>query len=192
MKKTGLFFGSFNPIHNGHLIIANYFREYTDLDELWFVVSPQNPLKPRSTLLADYHRLEMVRLAIEDVEPRYRASDIEFRMPKPSYTIDTLVYLSEKYPQRQFVLIMGGDNLVTFHKWKNYQRILDEYEIYVYPRPGYDLGKYSGHPKVKLCNAPLMEISSSFIRQAIKEGKDVRFYLHQKVYEYLDRMNFYR
>ena len=192
MKKTGLFFGSFNPIHNGHLIIANYFREYTDLDELWFVVSPQNPLKPRSTLLADYHRLEMVRLAIEDVEPRYRASDIEFRMPKPSYTIDTLVYLSEKYPQRQFVLIMGGDNLVTFHKWKNYQRILDEYEIYVYPRPGYDLGKYSGHPKVKLWNAPLMEISSSFIRQAIKEGKDVRFYLHQKVYEYLDRMNFYR
>ena len=135
MSKTGLFFGSFNPVHIGHLAIANYFVEFTDLDQLWFVVSPQNPLKKKSTLLNDHHRLHLLELAIND-SPLFRISDIEFKLPKPSYTINTLTYLKEKFPKRKFSLIMGSDGLDSFSKWKNFQIILDNYEIYVYPRPG--------------------------------------------------------
>ena len=189
-KKTGLFFGSFNPIHHGHLILASYMVEFTDLDEVWFVVSPQNPLKPKETLLADYHRMALVRIAIED-HPKFRASSIEFKMPKPSYTIDTLAWLSEKYPERDFVLICGTDIFPTFHKWKNYQVILDHYRLYVYPRPGYNLGKYKNHPHIRLFKAPLLEISSSFIRRGIKAKKDMAFWMPDKVYEYILEMHFY-
>ena len=188
--KTGLFFGSFNPIHIGHLIIAGYMLEFTDLDQIWFIISPHNPLKERKTLLADYHRLALVKIAIED-NPKMKASDIEFKMPKPSYTIDTLTYLTEKYPKNDFVLIAGTDIFPSFHKWKNYKEILSQYEIYVYSRPDYDIGIYSDHPKIKIFNAPLMEISSSFIRKAIKEGKNVEFMLPKKVSEYILEMHFY-
>ncbi len=189
-KKTGLFFGSFNPIHHGHLILASYMLEFTDLDEVWFVVSPQNPLKPKETLLADYHRMALVRIAIED-HPKFRASSIEFKMPKPSYTIDTLTWLSEKYPEREFILICGTDIFPTFHKWKNYEVILEHYRLYVYPRPGYEPGKYTGHPHIRLFKAPLLEISSSFIRKGIKAGKNMAFWMPDKVYEYILEMHFY-
>lgn len=191
MIKTGLFFGSYNPIHIGHLAIANYIVEFTDLDELWFVVSPQNPLKAQSSLLADYHRLEMVEKAIGD-DLRFKASNIEFGMPKPSYTIDTLTYLQEKHRDREFFLIMGSDNIQSFHKWKNYQQILDNFKILVYPRPNcheYDL---KNHPSVTEVNAPNIEISSTFIRQSIKENKDIRYFLPASTYEYIDKMNFYK
>lgn len=189
-KKVGLFFGSFNPIHIGHMIIANYFVEYTDLNEVWFVVSPQNPFKEKKTLLDDYHRLSLVRIAIED-DPRYRVSDMEFKMPQPSYTIDTLTYLEEKYPDSNFVLIAGSDQLPNFHKWKNSDRILELYEMYVYARPGYKGSKYDKHGKVQIFRTPMMEISSTFIRQSLKEKKDMRYMLPLKVYEYVKEMHFY-
>ena len=189
-KKTGLFFGSFNPIHIGHLIIAEYMLEFTDLDQIWFIVSPHNPLKERKTLLADHHRLTLVKIAIED-NPRMKASDIEFKMPKPSYTMDTLTYLKEKYPNKDFVLIAGTDIFPSFHKWKNYKEILSNYKIYVYSRPDYDIGFYTNHPKVKIFNAPLMEISSSFIRNAIKNGKNINYMLPEKVSKYICEMHFY-
>jgi len=189
-KKTGLFFGSFNPIHIGHLIIAEYMLEFTDLDQIWFIVSPHNPFKERKTLLADHHRLILVKIAIED-NPRMKASDIEFKMPKPSYTIDTLTYLKEKYPNKDFVLIAGTDIFPSFHKWKNYKEILSNYKIYVYSRPDYDIGFYTNHPKVKIFNAPLMEISSSFIRNAIKNGKNINYMLPEKVSKYICEMHFY-
>ena len=190
MKPTALFFGSFNPIHTGHLIIANYFLEYADIAELWFVVSPQNPFKERDNLLADHHRYALVKLAIED-EPRFRVSDIEFKMPKPSYTIDTLTWLQEKYPDREFTLIIGSDQLPSFHKWKNFEQILDYYQLYVYPRPKADNGEYSDHPKVKRFEAPLMDISSSFIRDALKQKKEVRYFLPPGVFDYIRDMHFY-
>jgi len=189
--KAGLFFGSYNPIHIGHLAIANYMLEYSDLDELWLVISPQNPLKKKKTLLNEYDRFHMAELALEGND-KIKPSDIEFRLPKPSYTIDTLSYLKEKNPATDFVLIMGADNIESFEKWKNYETILKYYQLYVYPRPGYDLGKYYEHPGVKLINAPLMEISSSFIRDAIKQGKDVRYFLPEKVYDYICKMNLYK
>ncbi len=195
--KTGLFFGSFNPVHIGHTAIANYFVEYAGLQEVWFVVSPHNPLKERASLLPEYHRLELVRLALED-DRRFRASDIEFRLPKPSYTIDTLAYLTEKYPQRTFVLIMGADNLVTLHKWKNFEELVRRYEIVVYPRKDMDtatlhpsLEKLMPQARITVSNAPLMEISSSFLRQAIKAGKDMRFFFRGQVWEYIRDMHFY-
>lgn len=191
MRKTGLYFGSFNPIHIGHLIIANHLVNYSELDELWFVISPQNPLKKKSSLLADYHRLEMVKLAIDD-NPQFKASDIEFKLLQPSYTIHTLTYLSEKHPDHQFYLIMGADNLTVLDKWKNYEQILEQYHICVYPRPGFDGGDFRNHPQVQWIDAPLIEISSSFIRQAIHEGKPVRYYLHPAVWKYMDEMNFYK
>jgi nicotinate-nucleotide adenylyltransferase len=190
-KKTGLFFGSFNPIHIGHLAIANYMLEFTDLDEIWFMVSPHNPLKEKETLLADHHRLALVRISTENY-PRFKASNFEFSLPRPSYTIDTLVRLEEKYPGRDFVLISGTDIFPTFHKWKNYEELLNHCQLYIYPRPGFDLGKYAGHPNIHLYEAPLMEISSSFIRDAISNGKDIRFFLPEKVYEYIREMHFYR
>ena len=189
-KKTGLLFGSFNPIHNGHLILASYMLEFTDLDEVWLIVSPQNPLKNKGSLLADHHRLRLVRLALEDHQ-NLQASDIEFKMPKPSFTIDTLTWLSEKYPARQFILICGTDIFPSFHKWKNFEEILNQYALYVYPRPGYQLGKYADHPKIKVFDAPLMEISSSFIRKGIKARKNMSFWMPEKVYNYILEMHFY-
>jgi nicotinate-nucleotide adenylyltransferase len=189
-RKTGLLFGSFNPIHNGHLILASYMAAFTDLDEVWFVVSPQNPLKEKNSLLADYHRLALVRLAIEE-HPKMKAEDIEFKMPKPSYTIDTLTWLNEKYPDRQFIVICGTDNFQSFHKWKNYKQILDQYCLYVYPRPGYGLGEYAGNPHIKLLDAPNLEISSSFIRKGIKAKKNMQFWMPAKVYDYILEMHFY-
>ncbi|MBE7510357.1 MAG: Nicotinate-nucleotide adenylyltransferase [Bacteroidetes bacterium ADurb.Bin141] len=189
--KTGLFFGSFNPIHNGHMVIANYFAEFSDLKQVWFVVSPHNPLKPAGSLLNDFQRLQLVELAIGDYR-KMKVSKIEFGLPKPSYTINTLTHLQERFPQHEFVLIMGSDNLHTFHKWKNYEQILEYYSIYIYPRPGFDGGDFKNHPKVKFIEAPLMEISSTFIRNAIKSKKDVRFMMPEKVADYIDEMNFYR
>lgn len=189
--KIGLFFGSFNPIHIGHLAIANYIKEFSDLDELWLIVSPQNPLKKKKTLLDEYERLKMVELALSN-DDKIKASDIEFRLPKPSFTIDTLTYLNEKFPKNEFAIILGTDNFESFHKWKNYEVILKQYKLYVYPRPGYDLGDYKNHPSIKQIDAPIMEISSSFIRKSIQEGKNVRHFLPERVYQYINEMFFYR
>ncbi|HBS88004.1 MAG: nicotinic acid mononucleotide adenylyltransferase [Bacteroidetes bacterium GWF2_38_335] len=186
----GLYFGSFNPIHIGHLAIANYMVEFGNMDQLWFVVSPQNPLKNKVSLLEDYHRYELVFRAVED-DSRFRASNIEFSLPKPSYTIDTLTYLKEKYPKNKFVLIMGADNYTTIDKWKNYTEILDNYKIVVYPRKGIIIKDFI-HSNVFISDAPLMEISSSFIREAIKNGKDIRYFVPEKAWKYIDEMNFYR
>jgi len=187
---TGLYFGSFNPIHIGHLAIANFMIEFSELEQLWFVVSPQNPLKQKKSLLKDYHRLEMVRLAVEE-DDRFRASDIEFRLPTPSYTIDTLAYLEEKHPNREFQLVMGTDGLRTFHKWKHADLIAKKYHRLIYPRPGTDMGSATHLPNTTLVDAPLMEISSSFIRKAIREGKDVRHLMPVKAYKYMREMHFY-
>lgn len=189
--KVGLYFGSFNPIHIGHLAIANYMVEFSDLDELWMVISPQNPLKKKKTLLDEFERYRLVELALND-DQKIKPADIEFRLPKPSYTIDTLTYLSEKYPKNEFVLIAGTDNFSSFHKWKNYEEILKQYKLYIYPRPGYGLGEFENHKSIELINAPLMEISSSFIRNSIKDGKDVRYFLPKEVYDYIDKMHLYK
>jgi len=190
-KKTGLFFGSFNPIHVGHLIIANHMVEHTDLDEVWFVISPHNPLKKKSTLLADHHRYAMVNLAVEDNRKLW-ASNIEFGLSQPSYTVHTLAFLEEKYPEKEFVLIMGGDNLASLHRWKNYEHILENYSIMVYPRPGEVLPDLANHKHVEIVEAPLMQISSSFIRKSIKAGKSVEYILSDKVFKYLTEMHFYQ
>ncbi|MFC4212210.1 nicotinate (nicotinamide) nucleotide adenylyltransferase [Pedobacter lithocola] len=189
--KTGLFFGSYNPIHTGHLIIANYMANHTELDEVWLVVSPHNPLKDKSGLTNMYDRLEMAKLATENAE-NIRVSDIEFSLPQPSYTIDTLTYLHEKYPEKEFVLIMGADNLVSFKKWKNYEVLLKNYQIYVYPRPEADVSEWKNHPSITFTNTPLMEISSTFIRKAIKEKKNVQFFLPDKVIDFIDGKGMYR
>ena len=190
MKKTGLLFGSFNPIHIGHLMIAGYMLEFSDLDELWFVVSPLNPLKEKKTLLPDHHRLEMVNLAIED-DTRFRSSNIEFKLPKPSYTIHSLTYLQDKYPNREFIIISGTDIFPTFHKWKNWEQLLEFYKFYVYPRPGSQDHELTRHPSVKVFNAPMVEISASFIREAIREGKNMSYFLPEKTYRYIQEMHFY-
>jgi len=188
--KIGLFFGSFNPIHIGHLAIANFMLEFTDLEKIWFVISPHNPLKNKASLLPDYHRFEMVYKAIED-DFDMKAIDIEFKMPQPSYTIDTLVRLKEKYPQHQFVIIMGGDSLESIPKWKNYQTLLDQYQIYVYKRP-FAESPENLHSNVILFDAPQMDISASFIRNAISSGKNIRYFLPSKVWEYIQEMHFYK
>jgi len=188
--KTGLYFGSFNPIHIGHMAIANFMVEFSELEQLWFVVSPHNPLKEKKTLLKDYHRLEMVQLAVED-DDRFRASDIEFKLPTPSYTIDTLVYLEEKNPGREFKLVMGADGLRTFHKWKHANLIVEKYHRLIYPRPGVDMDAVTQLPNATVVNAPLMEISSSFIRSAIKNGKDIRHLVPTRAYQYMREMHFY-
>ncbi|MGE5425297.1 MAG: nicotinate (nicotinamide) nucleotide adenylyltransferase [Syntrophothermus sp.] len=189
-SKTGLFFGSFNPVHTGHLVIAGYMAEYTDLKDIWFVVSPQNPLKEKASLLEDNHRLYMVNLAVED-DPRLKASSIEFHLPKPSYTIDTLTYLSEKYPEKEFVLIAGQDNLQSFHKWKNYEQLLEQYHIYLYPRPDSPATVFDVHPHIHFTAAPVMDISASFIRKSISEGRNMRYFLPEKVWKYIEEMHFY-
>ena len=190
--KTGLFFGSFNPIHIGHLIIANHLVEYSDLEEVWFVVTPHSPFKEKKSLLADIHRYRMVLEATEDY-PKLKPSKIEWGLPQPNYTVNTLAYLDEKYPDHQFSLIMGEDNLRGFHKWKNYEVILENHHIYVYPRVSDQKGlELRNHPKIHTVDAPIVEISSTFIRKAIPKGKNIRPLLPEKVWKYLDEMNFYR
>ncbi len=189
--KTGLFFGSFNPIHLGHLMIAGYMVEFTDIRQVWFVVSPHNPLKEKRSLLAGHHRLAMVRLAVEE-DPRFRASNIEFSMPRPSYTIDTLTWLSEKHPKQEFVILAGSDMLTSLPKWKNFEVLLEQYKIYLYPRPGVTPGPFDHHPSVTFTRAPMVDISSNFIRKAISEGKNMQYFLPEKVWKYLDEMNFYK
>lgn len=188
-KLTGLFFGSFNPVHIGHLLIANYFVEFTEMCEVWFIVSPQSPFKQKQHMLPERQRLHLLNLAIES-DDRFRASDIEFSMPKPSYTIDTLTYLSEKYPDRQFAIIMGSDNLTGLSKWKNYNEILRNYRIYVYPRK--NTGTGISHENIIITEAPAVEISSSFIRDAIASNRDIRHYLPVAVWEYISAMNYFR
>lgn len=189
--KVGLLFGSFNPIHTGHLIIANHMAHFTDLNKVWFVVSPHNPLKEKKTLINTYDRIEMIRIAIED-QNRLAVSDIELKLPQPSYTIDTLTYLKEKFPDKEFVLLMGSDNLAGLHKWKNYEMILRDYEIYVYPRTTGQGGKLEGHPSIKKIAAPIMEISASFIREAIQNKKSIRFLVPDKVIEFMESKGLYR
>lgn len=189
--KIGLFFGSFNPIHVGHLIIANYMATQTDLNKVWLVVSPQNPLKPKKGLARDYDRLHLARLGIGD-NPQIQASNVEFDLPKPSYTIDTLTFLKEKYPDREFALIMGGDNLASLHLWKNYEQILAGYDIYVYKRSSVDLGELANHPRVRICDAPMLEISATYIRECLKTGKSVRYMVPEAVWEYLESGKLYR
>ena len=194
MKKTGLFFGTFNPIHIGHLVIANHLAEFTDLEEVWFVVTPKSPFKEKQSLLENHHRYQMVYEAVKEY-PRLRVSDVEFGMPEPNYTIHTLTHLSEQYgKEREFALIMGADNLTGFHRWKNYEAILQYYQVYVYPR----ISKLQApdtlmhHSHIHRVDAPVMEISATFIREQHKAGKNIRPLLPEAVWKYMDEMNFYR
>lgn len=192
MQHIGLFFGSFNPIHTGHLIIANYMANYTELDEVWLIVTPHNPLKKKDSLINQYDRLEMVNLAIEQAE-NIRSSTIEFSLPQPSYTIDTLTYLREKYPEKAFVLIMGSDNLVSLHKWKNYEVILRDYRVLVYPRPDYPAPvEWTAHPSITITDTPLMEFSSTFIRNAVKADKNIRYFVPDSVMAFIESKGLYR
>ena len=191
--KIGLFFGTFNPIHIGHLIIANHMAEFTDLEEVWFVVTPHNPFKVKSSLLADHHRFRLVSETTDDYD-KLKPSNIEFGLAQPNYTINTLVHLAEKFPEHHFNLIMGLDNLHTFPKWKNSEVILRDYEIYVYPRVSEkkDLPELLNHKKVHMIDAPIVEISSTFIRKAVKDRKDIRALMPYKAWKYMDEMNFYK
>jgi len=198
VKKIGLFFGSFNPIHIGHLILANYILEHSDMQELWFVVSPQNPFKEKKSLLNDHNRLDMVQLAIKNYQ-KMRASNVEFSLPTPSYTIDTLTYLHEKHPDYSFSLIMGEDNLGSLHKWKNYDLLLQNYQVIVYPRIfGEDISsspnmtQLKNHHNIHKIDAPIIELSATEIRDMIKSGKNVRPMLPPEVFEYLDGSSFYK
>ncbi|MFV0522681.1 MAG: nicotinate (nicotinamide) nucleotide adenylyltransferase [Mangrovibacterium sp.] len=190
--KVGLYFGTFNPVHVGHMAIANYMLEFTEIERLWFIVSPQSPFKRKKNLLDNYQRLEMVHRAIGN-NHKYKASDIEFKLPKPSYTIDTLAYLTELHPEHEFWLIMGEDNLQYLHKWKNYEVILKHYHILVYPRSDSSTPKeFQHHPRIHKVDAPLMEISSSFLRNAIQNGRNIQHFLPFASWEYLTEMNFYK
>lgn len=191
--KVGLYFGTFNPIHTGHLIIANHMAEYSGLDQVWLVVTPHNPLKKKSTLLDDHHRLQMVFLATEDF-PKLKPSDIEFRLQQPNYTVLTLVHLQEKFPTHKFSLIMGEDNLNSLHKWKNYETLLQNHHIYVYPRINQEPKniEFENHPHIHFIDAPVVEISSTSIRNGIKEGKNVQPLLPHKVWQYVEHNLFYR
>lgn len=191
--KVGLFFGTFNPIHIGHLIIANYMAEFSDLDEVWFVITPMSPFKKKQTLLENYHRLAIANIAVENF-PKLKTSDIEFKLPQPNYTVNTLVNLVEKHPQNQFCLIMGEDNLKGFQKWKNYEAIIQNYELYVYPRisEGKTANQFIDHPKVHSVKAPIVQVSSTFIRKSILERKDISAMLPPNVWKYIEEMNFYK
>ena len=194
MKKVGLYFGTFNPIHIGHMVIANHMVEFSNLDEVWFVVTPQSPFKTKKTLLNNHHRFQMVLEATKDF-PKLKPSNIEFNLPQPNYTITTLAHLIEKYPHEyEFCLIMGEDNLKGFHKWKNYEAILEDYELFVYPRisEGTIEHRFKGHSKIHYVKAPIMEISSTFIRNEHKKGKNISPMLPAPVWKYIDEMNFYR
>jgi len=189
--KIGLYFGSFNPVHIGHLIIANYVLNETDLDKIWFVVSPQNPFKKNKSLLNEYDRLHLIRTAIED-DTRMKASDIEFYLPKPSYTINTLTYLKEKYPEQDFYLIMGSDSFQNIDKWKNYEMIINNYKLYVYQRKGFDLKNNNNSETIKLLDAPLLEISATNIRQLVKQGKSIRYMVPEKIREEIEGNLFFK
>jgi len=189
--KVGLYFGSFNPIHVGHLIIAQTLLEQSPLEEIWFVVSPQNPFKKNTSLLHEFDRYEMVRLATLD-NYKFRVSDIEFSMPKPSYTIDTLTYLQERNPNHAFTLIIGQDNLDQFAKWKNHQQILEFFSLYVYPRHGNVTSPFLNHAKVTMFEAPLLEISATYIRKLIKEERSVKYLLPEAVEGYIRDKNFWK
>ena len=189
--KIGLFFGSFNPVHNGHLILANYMVQTTDLDKVWFVVSPHNPLKDKKTLLGEYDRLNLINLAIEN-NPKLKASDIEFKLPQPSYTIDTLSYLKDKFPKHEFTLIMGSDNLATLHKWKNYQQLIEQYPIIVYQRRGFTKNPFPEVKTIQHIDFPFIDISSTFIREQIKKGISVRYFMPDVVWQYIEEMKFYK
>jgi len=189
--KIGLFFGSFNPIHVGHLIIANLMVEASDLKKVWFVVSPQNPLKPAKGLLHEFDRYDMVRAAVYD-NYKLEVSDVEFHLPKPSYTIHTLVHLQEKHPDKEFRVIMGEDNLSNFTRWKNYRQILDHYGLYVYPRPGTQLSELRSHPNVTVVEAPLLDISATFIRERIRKGQSVRYLVPDAVEEMIKAKGHYQ
>tara|TARA_B110000503_G_scaffold36790_1_gene60229 strand:- start:500 stop:1081 length:582 start_codon:yes stop_codon:yes gene_type:complete len=191
--KIGLYFGTFNPIHVGHLIIANHMVEHSDLDEIWMVVTPHNPFKKKSTLLENNHRLELVYRATESYH-KIKPSDIEFKLPQPNYTVFTLAHISDEFPDKEFCLIMGEDNLKSFHKWKNYETILEHHHIYVYPRvaEGTVEHQFKNHPKIHKVDAPIVQISSTMIRNGIKENKNIKPLLTKEVWEYLDEMNFYK
>lgn len=189
--KIGLFFGSFNPIHIGHLIIANYMAEHTELDKVWLVVSPHNPLKDKAYLINAYDRLEMCKLAIDDYD-KINVSDIELHLPSPSYTIDTLTYLKEKHPNTEFCLIMGADNLSNIKKWKNYEILLRDYHIYVYPRNKENTSEFTSLKNVHITDTPIMEISSTFIRKSIKENKSVKFLVPDMVIDFIESKSLYR
>lgn len=191
--KVGLFFGTFNPIHIGHIIIANYMVEFSDLDEVWFVITPLSPFKQKKTLLPNHHRLAIANIAVENY-PKLKTTDIEFKLPEPNYTIVTLVQIEEKFPNHQFCLIMGEDNLNGFHKWKNYEEILKNYELYVYPRISDEIIQHQFYKdsKIHRIDAPVLQISSTFIRNAIKNKKDVSTMLPTNVWKYIDEMNFYK
>ena len=191
MKRIGIYSGSFNPIHHGHVMLANYLVEFSDLDELWFVVSPQNPLKQKSELLDDDERLKMVQLAVGD-DPRFHVSDIEMHLPLPSYTINTLTALSEQHTDCQFVFICGMDSLQNLHRWYQYKSILDNHELLVFPREGYDGGELVHHPSVTMLKTPILEISSTFIRQCVKEGRDMRHFMPEKAFLYMQENGFYK
>ena len=193
MKNIGLYFGTFNPIHIGHLIIANHMVENSDLDEIWMVVTPHNPFKKKSSLLDNHHRFEMVYRATEDYD-KISPSDIEFKLPQPNYTVHTLAHISEKYPSNNFSLIMGEDNLKSLHKWKNYEAILEHHNVYVYPRisEGQVETQFDNHPKIHRVNAPIVEISSTMVRNAIRDGKNIKPLLSATVWQYIDEMNFYK
>jgi len=194
MKKVGLFFGTFNPIHIGHLVIANHMAEFSDLDEVWFVITPQSPFKVKQSMLSDHHRYQMVQEAVVDY-PKLKASTIEFDLPQPNYTVNTLAHLRERYGEEfAFSLLMGEDNLKTFHRWKNYEVILENQHLYVYPRisGGEIPERFKAHPHIHQIDAPVMEISSTFIRKNHKKGKNIRPLLPEAVWRYLDEMNFYR
>ena len=191
--KVGLFFGTFNPIHIGHMIIANYMAEFSDLDEIWLVITPLSPFKQKATLLSNYHRLAIANVAVENY-PKLKTSTIEFKLPQPNYTINTLIHLEEKHPNINFSLIMGEDNLQSFHKWKNYESILANYNLYVYPRvnPKPIDETFKNHPKIHFIAAPIIQISSTFIRKAIHNRKDISTMLPLNVWNYIDEMNFYK
>ncbi len=188
--KIGLYFGSFNPIHIGHLIIASFVSDYSDIEQAWFVVSPQNPLKKTAGLLNEYDRLYLVQIAIEN-DLKFRASDIEFKLPRPSYTIDTLSYLQEKYPQHQFVVIIGSDSLKNIDKWKNSEFLLKNFSFYVYIRPGFEV-KEPVSKNIQLLKAPLLEISSTYIRNAIQTGKSIKYLVPENVMQEIERNGYYR
>jgi nicotinate-nucleotide adenylyltransferase len=188
--KIGLYFGSFNPVHTGHLIIASHILNATELDKVWFIVSPQNPLKASSELLNEYDRLHLVRVAIEE-DNRMKASDIEFSLPRPSYTVDTLAYLTEKHPEHEFAVIMGGDSFQNFHKWKNFEVIVKRFRLYVYPRPGFEI-KNTHNADLHIVDAPLLQISATQIRKLIKEGKSIRYMVPDNVREEIEKGNYYK
>ena len=188
--KVGLYFGSFNPIHIGHLIIANHFANNTDINEIWFIVSPQNPFKESSSLLNEQHRYSLVKIAVEN-EKKLKANNVEFLMPKPSYTIDTLIYLSEKYNQHNFTLIIGSDSYQNFEKWKNYKQIILNYNILIYPRPFFPI-KENLSERVQIINAPLIEISSTQIRKYIKDKKSIRYLVTDRVMEEIEIKGYYK